>query len=181
MNEYFVGIAQAYVDSGKTVFTARALGSCVAVAIYSPFTKVGGMAHVLLPGNADKNDMAAKDRALHSSSGRVSSGQVARRADEAVSYLVSQIEQKNRISYGDRQFVLRAKIAGGAELFPRARSSGSIPVGPKNVQSVKEALNLRNITLKSEDVGGNWGRTVSFYLDTAKMVIKKINGDTIEI
>ncbi len=177
MKEHFIGIGQAYVDSGNAVFVARALGSCIAVAVYSPFTKVGGMAHVLLPRSNHK-DMRKKDSvALR----KVAEGQVARRADEAVAYLVSEIERKNRVSYGDRPFVLRAKIAGGAELFPRTRGLNSLPMGPKNVRSVREALESRNIALRGEDVGGNWGRNVYFYLDTAKMVVKKINGETIEI
>ena len=176
MKEHFVGIGQAYIDSGNALFVARALGSCIAVAIYSPFTKVGGMAHVLLPTGNNK-DMRKNSIALR----KVAEGQVARRADEAVAYLASEIERKNRMSYGDRPFVLRAKIAGGAELFPRTRGLNSLPMGPKNVRSVREALKSRNIALKGEDVGGNWGRNVYFYLDTAKMVVKKINGETLEI
>lgn len=177
MKEHFVGIGQAHVDSSKAVFVARALGSCIAVAIYSPFTKVGGMAHVLLPAS-DNKDMRKKNPVAPR---KVAEGQVARRADEAVEYLVSEIKQKNRMSFGERQFVLRAKIAGGAELFPRTRGLNSLPMGPKNVRSVRDALKSRNISLKGEDVGGNWGRNVYFYLDTAKMVVKKINGDIIEI
>ena len=176
MTEHFIGIGQAHVESGKAVFVARALGSCIAVAIYSPFTKVGGMAHVLLPTNnrqmQEKNSITPR---------KVAEGQVARRADEAVAYLVSEIERKNRISYGARQFVLRAKIAGGAELFPRTKGLNSLPMGPKNIRSVREVLKSRNIAIRGEEVGGNWGRNVYFYLDTAKMIVKKINGETIEI
>ncbi len=180
MIKHFVGIAQAYVDSGEAVFTARALGSCVAVAIYSPFTKIGGMAHVLLPGSTEESEM---DSGRTSSRELLGTGgaQVARRADGAVSYLVQEIKRRNRMSYGARPFVLRAKLAGGAELFPRARGSDHLPVGPKNVRSVREALKLQNITVKGEDVGGNWGRNVFFYLDTGKMVVRKINGETLEI
>ncbi len=177
MKEHFIGIGQAHIESGKAVFVARALGSCIALAIYSPFTKVGGMAHVLLPSNNNRQLQEKKSVTPR----KVAEGQVARRADEAVGHLVSEIERKNRTSYGDRLFVLRAKIAGGAELFPRTRGLNSLPMGPKNVRSVKEALKSRNIAIRGEDVGGNWGRNVYFYLDTAKMVVKKINGEIIEI
>lgn len=170
-NRHFVGIAQAYIDSGDAIFVARALGSCVAVAIYSPFTKVGGMAHVLLPGSAEGAGETNKMR----------NDQVARRAEDAIDYLVSGIKKRNERRYGDRHFVLRAKIAGGAEMFPQLRGRNSLSMGLKNVRSVQNSLKRRHITIMGEDVGGNWGRNVFFHLNTGKMLVEKIHGNTIEL
>ncbi len=170
-NRHFVGIAQAHIGRGDAIFVARALGSCVAVAIYSPFTKVGGMAHVLLPGSAEE---AGETKEMGNK-------QVARRAEDAVDYLVSEIKKRNERIYGEKQFVFRAKIAGGAEMFPQLRGQNSLSVGSKNVQSVRESLNRRHITIKGEDVGGNWGRNVFFHLNTGKMLVEKIHGNTIEL
>ena len=44
-----VSIAESKIDRAPTVLKAYGLGSCVAVALYDPGTRLGGMGHMLLP------------------------------------------------------------------------------------------------------------------------------------
>ncbi len=126
----------------------RALGSCVAVTIYDPSIKVGGMAHVMLPDDSN-----------------VKNGHLPYQyANTAVDTLV-----ENVCSKGANKFRLRAKIAGGSQLFD-VNETLEKPVGEQNVEKVKAALRKASIRLEAEDTGGRRGRNVQFFLDSGKLV-----------
>jgi chemotaxis protein CheD len=48
-NEVFVDSGEVAVCQGTGMLIASAIGSCVVVTVYDPFSCVGGMAHVMLP------------------------------------------------------------------------------------------------------------------------------------
>jgi chemotaxis protein CheD len=49
MNEIQVKIADYKVTNNDNKLITLGLGSCVGVTLYSPITKVGGLAHIMLP------------------------------------------------------------------------------------------------------------------------------------
>ena len=51
-------------------------------------------------------------------------------------------------------------------------------IGRNNISSVKSTLSSLNIRIISEDVGGDYGRTIDFYLETGEIRIKTIGKDT---
>lgn len=55
---------------------------------------------------------------------------------------------------------MKAKIAGGAQMFTNQSGKDTIRIGPRNIDAVKEVLTEHNIPLLAEDVGGNKGRTI---------------------
>ncbi len=145
--EVDVGIGKLEVSKDSRVFVARALGSCVGVAMYDKKKKIGGMAHVLLP-EGDKNK--PEKPAMY--------------ADEAVRKL-----RKKIIDLGGNKRNLEAKIAGGSQMFS-FKAEGV--VGKKNVEAVENALDKWNIKLAGKDTGGKHARTVKFSLGSMSMKIQ---------
>ena len=53
-----VGIGELFATTSPTKLQALGLGSCVGVALYDPVTKVGGLAHVMMPeSNGSSNEL----------------------------------------------------------------------------------------------------------------------------
>lgn len=132
------------------------LGSCVGIAIYDPKNRVGGLAHILLPDSSQFRS-------------RLNSFNPAKFADTAVPLLAEQMEKAG----AERRF-LKAKIAGGGQLFAFQKAGSS--VGEKNIEAVRFILKKYNIPIKAEDVGGYHGRTMRFFVDSGKVIISMVKG-----
>ena len=88
-------------------------------------------------------------------------------ADTAVPLLVQAMEQK-----GASRVRMRAKIAGGAQMFATVSSSPLSSIGERNVIAVKTALLRLHIPIIAEDTGKNYGRTQLLYAENGVMQIK---------
>ncbi len=156
-----VGIADMKLVKTPDRIRTAGLGSCVGLVIYDIDKKVAGLAHVMLP---------------ESSLSRVSNFNPAKYADTAVEILVSQL-----IADGARKFALKAKMAGGAQMFQFAANNEMMRIGPRNVEAVRKELARLHICLVSEDVGGNSGRTIEFNPEDGLLEIKTVNQGTKKI
>lgn len=130
----------------------------MAVAIDDPVTAIGGLAHIFLPGSPRED-------------GRYPP---ARYASTAVPMLVERV-----IASGAKRNWLRARLAGGAIMFPELNSSGAVPLGPRNVEAVRNLLAEMKIPVLAEDVGGHHGRSVALHLADGRMVVSSVNGTEI--
>ena len=79
------------------------------------------------------------------------------------------------IKQGARASKLKAKIAGGAQMFQFSVGSDLMRIGPRNVAAVKKALLELQIELLAEDCGGNNGRTIEFNPISKIVTIKTVN------
>lgn len=131
------------------------VGSCIAVCIYDSYRKIGGMAHVVLPKRREflKQDTPCKF------------------ADVAVPTLVSKIVAK-----GANKLSLKAKITGGANMFPTLNQK-ILNIGHDNIVAVKQSLKEANIPLIAEDVGGEKGRKIEFEISSCNLVVQRLSGD----
>ncbi|KMJ58660.1 chemotaxis protein CheD [Bacillus sp. LL01] len=151
-----VGIAEMGIVKAPRLIRTSGLGSCVGVVIYDLSTKIAGMVHVMLPD---------------SSLSRLSAINVDKYADTGIVHLVD-----NLLLKGIKPYSMKAKIAGGAQMFQfSSASSEMMRIGPRNVEAVKEKLSALHIPLISEDCGGNNGRTIEFNPENGKMMIKTVN------
>ncbi len=150
-----VGIADLKIVKAPQLIRTSGLGSCVGVVVFDPFQKVAGLAHVMLPD---------------SSLARSNSFNMAKYADTAVKELVSTL-----VKQGARKPGLKAKIAGGAQMFQFSSGNEVMRIGPRNVEAVKKQLADLHIKLLGEDVGGNSGRTIEFDPDTSILQIRTVN------
>ncbi|WLR52360.1 chemotaxis protein CheD [Bacillus tianshenii] len=156
-----VGIADMNVVTSPDLIRTSGLGSCVGVVLYDTQKEIAGMAHVMLP---------------ESSLAKAGSLNVAKYADTAVEELLHRL-----IKIGARQYALKAKMAGGAQMFQFSSKSEMMRIGPRNVEAVRQELNRLRITLTAEDVGGNSGRTIEFNPHTRKLNIRTVNQGVKEI
>lgn len=151
-----VGMADLKACKAPDALTTLGLGSCVGVCLYDPVTKVSGMAHVMLP---DSKQIVSKQ------------SNPMKFADTGIDMLVKQM-----ISMGADKRRLKAKIAGGAQMFAFSGggSSGIGRVGDRNVEAVKAKLKQLSIPIVAEDTGANYGRTIEFYSEDAKLRIRAV-------
>ncbi len=145
-----VKVSELIVTEAPATLVAVALGSCVAVILHDPLSRVGGMAHVLMPNQ---------------SMGRLS-GEPGRYAPTAVAAMVERM-----IARGARAPSMVARLVGGASMFISLTPPGTIQMGDRNVVAAREALHRHGIRLIGEAVGGDFGRTAEFDLDTGRIVV----------
>lgn len=149
-----VGMADLKTCVSPNGVTTLGLGSCVGIAIRDPKTKIGGLAHIMLPDSkAIKND------------GR----NLAKFADTGIEELVRQMER-----LGARRANMVAKIAGGAMMFNFQGTVSVGQVGDRNVEATKAKLKELRIPILAEDTGKNFGRTVVFYPETGDFHIRAV-------
>ncbi|HYR27768.1 MAG TPA: chemotaxis protein CheD [Thermoanaerobaculia bacterium] len=135
---------QLYVAS-HSVMVSTILGSCVAVCLWDPAARVGGMNHFLLP-----------------------SGKGPRYANDAMTALVDEMTRRGA-------FVARmvAKVFGGACViagFTGPRKA----IGAQNAEAALQFLNSHSIPVRAEQTGGSRGRKLLFHTGTGQAYVKEI-------
>ncbi len=154
-NTIRVGIADMNVVKPPFIIRTAGLGSCVGVVLFDSVVDIGGLVHIMLPDSE-----VAKDGQLN----------MAKYADTGVRVLAERV-----IKHGARASNLKAKIAGGAQMFQFSVGSDLMRIGPRNVAAVKKALLELQIELLAEDCGGNNGRTIEFNPISKVVTIKTVN------
>ena len=148
-----VGMADLNVCVSPDGITTLGLGSCVGIAIRDPVTKIGGLAHVMLPDSTEiKNN-----------------SNIPKFADTGIEELVKQVVAK-----GASRQRLVAKIAGGAQMFAFQSANNNMRVGDRNVAASLKKLKELNIKVLAQDTGDSYGRTVIFYPETGDYVIRAV-------
>lgn len=147
-----VGIADLNVIRSPDVLVTYALGSCVGICLLDSVARVGGLAHIMLPDSALIADGHQQPYKF---------------ADTGIAELVRLMEMQ-----GARRGQMRAKIAGGAQMFAAMSNSAIANIGNRNVTAVKAVLGQLRIPISAEDTGKNYGRTLYFYPEDGRMVIK---------
>jgi chemotaxis protein CheD len=138
--------------NGDTVIATVGLGSCVAIALYDSATRVGGLAHVLLP-----SENMARDRSNR-----------AKFPAAAVPLLLS--EMRGMGSLG----AVAARLVGGASMFATLLPNGGVNIGERNVAAARAALAAAGVPLLGEDVGGDYGRSVYFHLADGRIEVHSL-------
>lgn len=158
INEIKVGIADYKIASGPDRLITIGLGSCVGIAIYDKYTKVGGLSHIMLPDST----LFTKDI------------KVEKFADLAIPRMVEEIIKM-------RSKNLVAKIAGGASMFNFPDKKMTSDIGARNVVAVEKKLLEMRIPILSSHTGGNMGRTMIVDLDSFQVNIRTANREIITL
>ncbi len=149
-----VGMADYKVSRAPASLITYGLGSCIGIAVYDATTKVGGLAHIMLP---DSKQARLSDNP-------------AKFADTAIPLMVNDM-----IRLGASKQRLRAKIAGGAQMFTFANQTDIMRIGERNAEAVRIVLKSLEIPIVADDTGGNYGRTVELKLESGGFRIKTID------
>jgi chemotaxis protein CheD len=132
---------------------ATVLGSCISVCIKDRKTGIGGMNHFMLPGDVRSQDMFLSSSAKYGMF--------------AMEQLLNEMIKKN----GSKKD-FEAKVFGGGHVLNFRKSDGNVP--ESNIDFVRAFLNMEQIPVVKEDVGGYAGRKILFFPDTAKVLLKRL-------
>lgn len=148
-----VGMADLNICKSPDIITTLGLGSCIGIALYDPVTKIGGLAHIMLPDSTKIRN----------------NSNIAKFADTGITELVNRVTKA-----GANRSRLVAKIAGGAKMFEVSGSNSIGNIGFKNAEASKKKLKELGIRLIAEDTGLNYGRTVELHCETGEYHIKSV-------
>lgn len=148
-----VSIADYKVSKSPSGMTTLGLGSCVGICLYDINTKVGGLAHIMLPNSKDYNIPVRNDLKY---------------ADITIPKMIDDM-----ISIGANIKNIRAVVVGGGNMFINSSISLESSIGYKNQVAVKSILKDLGIPIVCSDLGGNTGKTVYFCLKEGDVFVKK--------
>jgi chemotaxis protein CheD len=152
VGEIRVRVADFAVAAEGTIATIG-LGSCVAIMLYDAESRIGGLAHVLLPNEEMSRDRSNPAKFPATAIPLVLDGMCGLGADAA------------RVT---------AKIAGGASMFANLAPMGGINIGGRNVLSVRDVLAQMRLPLVAEDTGSDYGRSVYLHLDDGRVEVRSL-------
>ena len=146
------------VAKSPDLLETQALGSCVGIVIYDEEAGIAGMAHAMLPDFDEARE--------------VSKGTPSKFVNSAIELLVKEL-----VKLGGKKARFRAKLAGGANMFPDIVSTKSMAIGERNIISAHDTLKSRGITITGEETGGHIGRTIVFDTKKNTLLIKAVVGN----
>ncbi|MDD5899573.1 MAG: chemotaxis protein CheD [Lachnospiraceae bacterium] len=155
-----VGMADMNYCHAPDAITTLGLGSCVGVVLYDMNAKIAGLVHIMLPDSTKirNNDNYAKF------------------ADTGIDEMLRRVVQA-----GASRSAIKAKIAGGAQMFAFSTENDLLRVGARNVEAVKEKLSQLRIPIVAEDTGKSYGRTIEFYPETGELLVKAVGKSNYKI
>jgi chemotaxis protein CheD len=140
------------VARGDVVIVTVGLGSCVAISVYDPVARVGGLAHVLLPSETMSRDRSNR----------------AKFPTTAVPLLLEEMAKLGAAG------PFAAKLVGGASMFGPMLPAGAINMGYRNIDASRRALIAAGITITGEDVGGGYGRSAFLHVIDGRVISKSL-------
>lgn len=138
--------------SREPVVLHTLLGSCVAVCMYDPLLRAGGMNHILLPDSL-RGDTSTR-WGVH-----------------AMELLINKLMNLG----GDRRTFM-AKAFGGANII---KGMTQLPIGDANTKFVREFLATERIPLIAERLGGDHAVHLNFRTDTGKATVHTVDGSNL--
>jgi chemotaxis protein CheD len=135
------------------------LGSCIALCIYDQLNKIGGIVHIVLPNSENKEGIAPT-----------------KYADTAVPHMINEI-----VKQGGARSRFIVKLVGGAQLSLAPGLDSVFKTGERNLKETEIALKKEKLSIAAMDVGGNKGRTIRFFLDTGRIVVKSAGTEIKEL
>lgn len=127
------------------------LGSCVAITLWHPQHRVGGMCHFLLPGRARAAGVALDGRY----------------GDEAVEMMMAVLRRQG-LAPAD----FEAHLYGGADTMPEGAGI-KLNVGERNIEQGWTLIDRHGFALQGVDVGENVPRTVQLTMATGEVAMRR--------
>ncbi len=147
--------------SDKDEYIGTLLGSCVAVCLYDPVNKVAGMNHFVLPGKVTHTSTTRK-KANEDGDQK----ELLKYGTKSIENLLAKMEK-----YSQRKNIV-AKIFGGGKVLDYQTTQYGIST--MNVRIAKILLEMADIPIVSEDVGGTVARKVVFDVKLGRAYCKQL-------
>lgn len=160
MKQLVVGVGEGGVSRDPdVVIVTYALGSCVAVMLHDPVTKVSGLVHYMLPESTMCSEKS-QDRPWMF-------------ADTGISCLLRAILDQGA---DKRRLVVFA--AGGAQVMD---DNSMFKIGKRNCLALRKALWKFGLVTHAEETGGTVARTVRMEVGTGRVWLATPGGDAKEM
>ncbi len=144
--EHAVMPGEFYCAAERAILST-VLGSCVAVCLWDPGRRLGGMNHFVLP-RAPEEVVSA------------------RYGDVAMTCLWNGLAR-----LGARMEKLQAKVFGGADVLTIGSQRS---VGASNIALALECLHAYRIHVAAQRTGGKRGRLIKFHTGTGEVLVRPI-------
>jgi len=150
-----VGISDCKVTrDSNSVLVTYALGSCIAVAMHDPVTKVSGLLHYMLPESTIDAKKAELNPFMF--------------ADTGIPRLMDVLQSAG----GDgKRMVVR--LTGGAQVLD---SQGVFQIGKRNYLAARKILWKAGILVAAEAVGGEVSRTTRLEVGSGRLWVREGGG-----
>lgn len=159
MSLIVVEIADIKVSSNpEATLVTYALGSCIAVIVYDPKQKAGGMIHYMLPLSETSPDKAKERPAMF--------------ADTGIPMLFHAM-----YAMGCKKENLVVKVTGGGSLYD---DNGRFQIGQRNYTILRKMFWKAGVMVSAEDVGGTKSRTARLFIDSGRCTITSV-GEEVEL
>jgi chemotaxis protein CheD len=147
------GIGEMVLSSSPEAhLVAYGLGSCIALAAYDPRSRVGGLAHFMLPNGNANNASPVKF---------IDTG-----IDNFLDALTARGADVKRCAL---------KAAGAASMLT---VGDGLAIGRRNAETMESALAERGLFLAATSLGGTTGRTVQLDVIDGRFLIKSLSSVT---
>lgn len=150
-------LADIFLHPGQTCFAATntrirtILGSCVAVTMWHPLLRVGGMCHFVLPNRTGKRNGSLDGRY----------------GEEALRILIVEAE-KRRAAPMD----FRTKIFGGSTMVPGTANTTALSIGAMNIACAKRVCTEFGLWVEDEHTGGTGRRSIGMELTDGRVWVR---------
>jgi chemotaxis protein CheD len=152
MSTLVVGISDCKISSDQdAVLLTYALGSCIAVAVYDPVARVGGLLHYMLPESAIDASKAAENPFMF--------------ADTGIAGLLKRVREG-----GANRSRMAVRIAGGAQMLI---GHELFQIGRRNYLAARKLLWKEGLMIAGEAVGGEVSRTVRMEVGTGRVLVRE--------
>lgn len=159
VNNIVVDIAEIKISNDpNSVLVTYALGSCIAVIIYDPVIKAGGMIHFMLPLSKTNPEKAKAKPGMF--------------ADTGIPLLF-----KSMYELGCKKENMIVKITGGGKLY---EDNGVFEIGKRNYTVLRKLLWKNSVIITSEDIGGAKSRTARLFIDNGNVTVRS-KGEEVEL
>ncbi|MGB9611273.1 MAG: chemotaxis protein CheD [Bryobacteraceae bacterium] len=155
-----VGVGDCRVTNEPVELVTYALGSCIAVVIWDPVAKVGGLLHFMLPDSSVDRDTQGRANPY-------------RYADTGTPLLFRAAYEK-----GAEKRRLLVRLAGGANVVD---TGGVFNIGRRNYAAVRKILWKAGVLVHGEDVGGAVSRTVRLEVASGRCTVSTASGASREL
>ncbi len=150
MPQLVVGVGEFKISNNPDdVIKTYALGSCVALIVFDRANIIAGMVHLALPDSTANPEKSSELPGYF--------------VDTGITILLTEMGR-----YGAERKNCWIKIAGGASITD---PDSFFDIGKRNVLAIRKLLWKNNLAISSEDVGGNYSRTVSVNVSTGEIEI----------
>lgn len=152
MAAHVIGIGDCFVSNDpESILITYALGSCIAVVIHDPVSRVGGLLHYMLPESSLAIEKARERPYMF--------------ADTGIPLLFQHAYQMGAVKSR-----LEVAAFGGAQVMD---ANGTFNIGKRNHLALRKIFWKAGVLAHNEDVGGTVSRTVKLEIGNGQIVLRR--------